>query len=485
MLDPDSAAPRVVRWRKWALAVSLIAYFLYCNWGSLRVHFAIDELANIRYYFDQTAGRNLLANLLVWRGDYRPFGALFYLPVYHFAGLDPAPYQAVLLAILLANVFFAHRLVRLLGGSDIAAGFTAVVCCYHGGLANLYYNGAFVYDALCCCLYLAALSFYVGIRRSGARPRTGQTAMFLALALAAMNSKEMAVSIPVMLLVYECVYHLPQKKTASSLRAWALGPARTVWIAGALALVDVYGKVAGPGAMASTQAYRPVFTLERIRAFHVALVQDLLLAGSWTPRWLFLAGFYAVLARLAWRRGDRPILRFLFWFLLIVPLPIEFLEGRREACFALPMVALAAFGSVVFADAAESAGRFLTREFTLPLRAGVVTVLIVGVAISLWVREQSELRRSVAAGPMRTLGEETWDIIQQMRASSFHPRPGTSVAFLDDPYHSLDLYTLARLWFHDRTVKIHGISQGPLTIEELAKMDYVFTIESRKLIRIR
>jgi len=86
--------------------------------------------------------------------------------------------------------------------------------------------------------------------------------------------------------------------------------------------------------------------------------------------------------------------------------------------------------------------------------------------------------------PMTTLGQESWDIIQQMRASSFHARPGSSVAFLDDPFHSLDMYSLARLWFHDRSVKIHGMSQGPLTPEDLANMDYVLTIENRKLITI-
>jgi hypothetical protein len=481
---PESVAPMEVRWRKFALAIFLTAYFLYCNWGSLRVHFAIDELANIRYYFDPTVWQNLLANFLPWRGDYRPFGAWYYLPVYHFAGLDPAPYQAVLLVVLMANVYFAHRLVRLLGAGELPAAVTAMVCCYHGGLANLYYNAAFIYDGLCCCFYLAALSFYVKIRGRGKLLGGGQTVVFLALALAAMNSKEMAVSIAVMMLIYEMVYHPPAKRTTASLKSWALGPARTVWIAAGLSLLDVYGKVAGPGAMAATLAYRPVFTLERARACQVALMQDLLLAKPWTPGWFSILGFYAVLARLAWRRPDRPILRFFFWFLLIVPLPIEFLEGRREACFALPMVALTAFGSVILLDAAQSAARFLTREFKLPVRAGVLTALIVAGALLLWVREQNDLRRATG-GEMAALGQDTWDIIQQMRANHFRPRPGSSVAFLDDPFHSLDMYTLARLWFHDRSVKIHGNSQGPLTADELAKMDYVFTVENRKLIRIR
>ena len=88
---------------------------------------------------------------------------------------------------------------------------------------------------------------------------------------------------------------------------------------------------------------------------------------------------------------------------------------------------------------------------------------------------------------MASLGLETWDLIQQMRSSSFHPRHGGFVAFLKDPFdpRSPDMYTLAQLWFHDRTVNLHVSSQGRLSQEELAKMDYIFTIEDRKLIRLK
>ena len=485
---PHPAAGRPSLWNRWwkvALAVFLAAYFLSFNWASLRVHFALDDLANMRHYFEYSPGQLVLSNFLPWRGDYRPLGALFYIPVYHFAGLNPVPYQAVLLAILLANVYFVYRLVVLLGGGELAAALVALVCCYHGGLANLYYNAAFVYDAMCCCLYLAALVYYVRIRNRGQLLGIGQTIIFLAFVLAALNAKEMAVSIPVMLLAYEWIYHAPSKRNKAILLHWVRGPARMVWIAAALTLVDLYGKVAGRDAMAGTEAYRPVFTLERMRAFHVAMIQDLMLAWSWTPGWAPIVGLYVLLAYLAWRRADRPVLRFFFWFLVIVPLPIEFLEGRREACFALLMVGGAAFAAVVFVDAVLSASAYVAREFRLPMRHEFLAALVIVAALLLWVREQRALHQFAEGIPMTSLGEQAWDIIEQMRASDFHPRAGSSVAFLDDPFHSLDMYSLACLWFHDRSVKIHGISQGRLTPEELAKMDYVFTIADRKLIRIR
>lgn len=132
--------------------------------------------------------------------------------------------------------------------------------------------------------------------------------------------------------------------------------------------------------------------------------------------------------------------------------------------------------------AADDRGTVRCRGIQTP--GALVGVMVAAVAF-LWVREQRDLRRSIGGAPMTTLGWESWDIVEQMRASSFHPRPGSSVAFLDDPFGTLDMYTLARLWFHDCSVNIRGVNRVPITEEELARMDYVFKFEGRKLIRIR
>jgi hypothetical protein len=44
---------------------------------------------------------------------------------------------------------------------------------------------------------------------------------------------------------------------------------------------------------------------------------------------------------------------------------------------------------------------------------------------------------------------------------------------------------VAELWFRDRTLDIHVQRHGPLTEEELAKMDYVFTFDGGKLVQLR
>lgn len=488
-----SAAPKThssfapyPRWRNLAVAVSLFVYFICFNWGSLRVHFALDDLGNIGHYYEYSPWQMVLSNFLPWRGDSRPLAGLYYIPIYHFAGLNPVPYQAVLLLIVLATVYATYYLARLLGSSALAAWLAAIVVCYHGGIANLYYNAAFVFDALCALFYVLTLAYYIRIRRQGDLLGAKQTITFLALFLCALNSKEMAVTIPIMILVYEWLYHPLKDWRPSTLLAWLPGPGRIVIFAGLLDLADIYGKLSGPTAMTHAESYHPVFTLGRLRDFQVVALHDITFHSQWTPGWPGLLVIYAALAYLAWLRSGPPILRFLFWLLIFVPIPLDFLVGKSQACLTIMMIAVAMFIAVVFTDATSAITDFLGRGFRFePLVRQTLTGALVAAVLYFWVGAQIRLRRDTGGTPMTSLGFETWDIIEQMRASTFHPRPHTSAIFVEDPFHSLDMYFLARLWFDERSVTLHVPSQGPLTDAELAKADYIFAIRDRRLLRLR
>ena len=471
-------SPSVHRWRRLAFAAFLLAYFLYFTYDGLRVHFALDDLGNMGHYYRGGPLALAVSQFTVWHGDYRPMGGLFYVPILTFAGLNPLPYQAALLAILLANVYLVYRFALRLGCGELAAGLAALVVCYHAGLHNLYYNAAFVYDALCCFFYLAAFLYYLRIRQAGGVPRTRQIALFLALYLCALNSKEMAVTLPLMMLVYEWIYHRP-----AAIKAWIFGPARLVLYGAAFAALDVYGKLFGPDAMVNAEAYHPVFALRRVRDFQRLSLGDLLF--GWGSGWGGILLLWAVLAYLAWRR-DRPVLRFLWWFMLLTPLPIEFLIGKSQACLYIPMIGWAIFGSVVFVDLASALARVLEAEpWGRRLGRGGIVALLTAVAIFCWARQNRQYKRTHAEPVMAALGHESWDAIQQFRALNPHVRPGSKVAFLDDPFHSWDMLFLAELWFRDRSVDIHVERHGPLTPEELAKVDYIFTFRNGKLVELK
>jgi hypothetical protein len=453
--------------RRWGFAAFLLAWFLYFTHDGLGVHFAVDDIGNMGHYFREGPLALAISQFTLWRGDYRPMGGLFYVPILTFAGLNPVPYQAALLAILLVNVYLVYRFARRLGAGELASWLAALVVSYHAGLHNLYYNAAFVYDALCCFFYLGALLYYMRVRESQA---AHQIALFLALDLCALNSKEMAVTLPLVLLVYEWVYR-------------RRGLNRIVLLSAALTAIDVCGKVFGPEAMANAEAYHPVFALRRVRDFQRLSLGDLLF--GWGSGWGGILLLWAVLAYLAWRR-DRPVLRFLWWFMLLTPLPIEFLVGKSQACLYIPMAGWAIFGAVVFVDLAEALARVLEREpWGRRLGHSGTVALLVAVPVFFWGSQNREYKRTHAEPVMASLGHESWDVIQQFRAVNPHVRPGSKVAFLDDPFHSWDMLFLAELWFRDRSLDIHVARHGPLTPDELARTDYIFTFQDGKLVELK
>src|SRR5205807_4754242 len=97
------------------------------------------------------------------------------------------------------------RLARLLSGSRAVAFLATLAMSYHQELANLVFTGSFIYDVLCGFFYFAALTYYVRIREKGAALRPGQLVIFLVLYVCALNSKEMAVSLPVIVFIYEAL----------------------------------------------------------------------------------------------------------------------------------------------------------------------------------------------------------------------------------------------------------------------------------------
>jgi hypothetical protein len=96
-----------------------------------------------------------------------------------------------------------YHLARLLASSRSVAFLGVLAFCYHAQLANLVFSGSFIYDALCGFFYFAALTYYIHIREKGLLLRPTQCVGFLALYICALNVKEMAVTLPVVILIYE------------------------------------------------------------------------------------------------------------------------------------------------------------------------------------------------------------------------------------------------------------------------------------------
>jgi len=94
--------------------VILIAYFLHFALSAVAAGFAEDEIVAIWTHWFPGALKSLWANICFWKGIGRPGTALYYLPLYHFFGLNPQAYRIAQISILAASIPIVYHLARLL-----------------------------------------------------------------------------------------------------------------------------------------------------------------------------------------------------------------------------------------------------------------------------------------------------------------------------------------------------------------------------------
>src|SRR5579863_8134293 len=216
-------------------ALLLLIFFIVFHVGALHAYFGDDETMNLYGYWSPPLGKVALANVLFWSNFVRPMGAIYYLPLYGIFGLNPVPFTIVRIAVLLVNTVLFYYLAVWLLRSRWMALLAAFPVAYHAGMGSLAYKGAFIYDVLCGGFYFAALLYYVRYRRTNGLLGMRPVCIFLALYLCALNSKEMAVSLPVIVLAYEVF------SETGGLNRFAVP-----LIAGVLTFVYIVGKTHGP-----------------------------------------------------------------------------------------------------------------------------------------------------------------------------------------------------------------------------------------------
>jgi hypothetical protein len=472
------------RWHKPAFTLLILAYFLYFNWNGLSVRFAADDMMNMAGCWRPEPARLLLDALLPWHGAFRPMAGLFYLPLLHFFGLNPFPYHAVMLAILLGNLYLMYRFALRIGCGELQAGLATLLVAYHAGLSVLYYDTAFIYDVLCFSFYMGAFLCYARVRAQGRLLRGRETALVMGLTLCALDAKEMALTLPIVLLAYEWVYGggRPTAWTPARIARWLLGPGRVMLYCALLNLVYLYGEAFGPNPLMQIGAYRPALSLHRVFAFERSAMGDLFL--SWEKfDWRGVVAVWVLLAYLAWRR-PRPVLRFCWVFLMLTPLPLAVLVGRGGACLYIPLAGWAVFAVIVLTDVAGAVARFLAEDPVFR-RAGyaVLFAAILCATFFLWARKNDYHRHQFVQAAMADMGGPTADAIQQLRALNPHLKSDTDVAFLHDPFDGWDMSFIAQLWFRDKTLRFYLQHQTPMTAEQLAKMT-VFDFQKGRMVLV-
>jgi hypothetical protein len=222
------------RWAEGVVLFIFVVYFIHFCRQALNARFALDEMMNMYRHWEPGLWRLGLANITFSNYVIRPMGALYYMPLFKIFGFNPLPFNVVRIAIIAVNAFIFFRLAAHISESRRVAATATFVVAYHALIGNIVYVGSFIYDALCGGFYFSALLYYMRCRGLYGRLDLRMNCVFLGLYVCALNSKEMAVSLPVVLVAYELLYHSPKtwKTAAAPWRVLTMaGPALAVAIA--------------------------------------------------------------------------------------------------------------------------------------------------------------------------------------------------------------------------------------------------------------
>ena len=417
-------------------ALFLLAYFFWFAGGGLRARFTGDDLMNLNFHLTPSFPQLLRSNLTYWSTAYRPMGGIFYVAVYRLAGLRPMPFRVVCFALLLVNLWLMYRVSLRLTGRREAALLATLLVTYHAWFVNLYYSTGTIYELLSFGFYFAALDYYLGIRESGAALRLRQWGVFLALYICALNSKELAVTLPVCILCYEFIWH------------GAKASARGATITGLLTLPYVIGKLTGPDSLPATDPlYRPAISAARyLHTFHLYLnvlfYQDHFFRDANTI--LLVAG---MLALALWLRS-RPLL-FGWCFILFSVLPFIFLPHYSGFFLYLPMAGWAWYGATVL--------EMIWVRFVKSLPAWVL-FLAVGLALApLHAREARRTMQVFASAELPTT-----EMIAQLREVEPSLPRGAYLYFESDPFpaKTYSLVFLVRLLYDDLSIQAARAKDG-------------------------
>jgi hypothetical protein len=350
----------------------ILAFFLRFVLPACRTHFAPDDMMNIYYYWSRGPWQLIKGLLLFPSTYYRPMGGVFYSVLYALFGLDPLPYHIMISFLVIVNSYLAYRFAYLISNSRLIGAMSALLTIYHSNLASLIYWPSFVYDVLCFTFFFLALNYYISIRQKGARLTKRQIAIFMALYVGALESKEMAVSLPLLLILYEVIWHRPARRSWREVRDWFLQEGLVCLIAGAITLVYAVGKTSGSGALINNYAYKPLFTWHRFAESNVLYLNKLfyrLPNHGFTAFTLILT--WLALFCIAWWRREKHFWLMIF-FVIATSLPIAFVPPRAEGRLYIPLVGWAVISSTLYLSLATLLKKLPHHVF------GLLTGMLIG-----------------------------------------------------------------------------------------------------------
>jgi hypothetical protein len=452
----------------------IAGYFLLLTQDALHAYFALDDSGNLYRAWYFPLAELFRANLLFFLTSpfNRPMGSAWYRAIFFFAGYNPLPFHVVNLAILLVNIWLTYAVSRRLSGSREAGALAALLIAYQPRFVYLYFDTAYIYDVLCYLFYFAALLLYVRVRQQQRRLNGWELAACCALFICALNSKQMAVTIPLSLTVYELIYGKVPLYSLHALLDWFKREVPFIPLASVMTLAFLIGQATGPESYLESKLYQPVFTWNRFMASSSNFVRDVFWLRSSPPFWAVLLIWIALLA-VAWRTRSRA-LKFAWLFLMFSVLPVAFID-RGAPQYYVPLFGWTLYAATAVATGSRQLLERLTRVKPSRLARARAPLLFVAFGLLFFGFFRGTGWSSV---PFVSLeGEMIRHVADQIRLAHPSVKSGARLLFIDDPLggDDWDLIFLARMIYRDPALVVkRSKTEHSLDPKLVASADYIF-----------
>jgi hypothetical protein len=467
------------------LAALLIAtYFFRLTRPALHNYYTADDYQNLwRAWFFPL--RDLIkANFLFFGTSVfiRPMVSNWCRVILWFSGMNPYWLRAANLAVLMGNILLTYALARRLSASREIAVVAALLFSYSRPMNYLYFDTGFTCDVLCCFFYFSTILFYIRIRQQERLPRAWEMALACMLYICALNSKEMAVTLPGILALYELLRNPPASWRPREFLRYALREGRGALITGAIVLLFVLGRSLGPGSLLQFAEYRPVFTWQRFMLTNGSFFS--FVSGRADPWNLWaVAGIWIAMCAVAWFSRLRA-LRFAWLFIVLSSIPIDFILPRGPQNY-IPWFGWMFLAAIVLVQAVAWITERVWAEQPLlsRVRGAALLLLLVFILYPHYKRQGWHNVNSIypESFPLRDAAFELHGLEPTLK-------PEARILLMRDPIftgHTLDFIVL--MAYRDRSLDIFNVkTEGRKPTEaEMARFDYIFDYRRGHYVELR
>jgi len=425
--------------REWTPVAAVIGWFLFLTHRALGYGFNPDDVMLMNFAIGRPLKLHLQSIPFFWNGSMRPLGSIFYLTLYKSFGYWAVPYRIAAFVLLTANLILLYRCARAITKGRKAAFLVLLAGCFHGAMWDIYANTGTVYDLLCQFFILLTVTVWANGK---VRPVWLDALLVGLLTVGAVESKEMGVAIPVILLCYDLLFR------RGAIRYVAIVTASLV------TAVFLVGRFAQQTAVTGNVAFTPIITFP-----HYLMTTRLYLGFLLNRPGLSEIGTAAVLLAalgLACALRNRVMLFGLAYYLFTL-MPMSFATARTGYALYVPAVGAVFYAVALFSQITDYLMHRTGFAWARPALTGVFAFFVMA-------SQFSANRRLEAAKIDPGYLPQLEALTTGMRRAYPTLPPGALVTLVNDPFlpdaQFTALFTL-RAFYDDPALLLQRIHWDP------------------------